>query len=160
MIVAVMLYSILPSLQERTIRVKKLMIMPAIFSYMLYQTITKTFYLDLSGQLFLMLGLGAGIIIGILLRQNTIVKADRREELICLPGTWINLVMFVLIFCVHYIIGYLQSVSPHFFHQSTNGEISLLFLLACVSSISIGANSCLYYKYLNTDKTIDQYARR
>lgn len=148
MILAIIWFVIIPSFKTRTMPVKKLAITPAIFMYLLYRTVTQTFYLDTTGKLCLILALAAGIIIGVLMRLRTNVTADKQREMISLPGTWINLITFILIFCAHYAVGYLKAVSPEVLQQTGLTAITLLFVLTCASSISLGASACLYYKYI------------
>lgn len=154
MIVAIILFAVIPSFKDRVIPVKKLLITPAIFSFLLYQSITESFYIDTVAIIFLTAGLIVGVVTGIILRSRTPVKADKQLQLIWLPGTYLNLVMFMLIFSVHFVIGYMQSVHPEMFASDNINEQCLLFFLACFSSTSIGASSCLYYKYCTSSRTI------
>jgi hypothetical protein len=148
MILAIIWFVIIPSFKARTIPVRKLALTPAIFMYMLYRTVTHTFYLGTTAKWCLALGLSAGIIIGVLLRLRTSVTADKQREMISLSGTWINLITFILIFCAHYAVGYLKAVNPEVLQQTGLATSMLLFVLTCASSISLGASACLYYKYM------------
>jgi len=152
MILAIIVYLVLPSLKNRIVSVKRLLVMPAVFSYLLYQTITEDFSLNLHSEILLILGLIAGIVIGMSVKMQTEIKADRNEKLVWLPKTYFNLIMFLLIFSVHFVIGYLQVVDPLFFHQITMSSQILMFALAMVSSVMIGSNLCVYYKYLTAQQ--------
>lgn len=148
MILAIIGYMIIPSLKDRVISVKKLVILPAVFIYSLYQTITENLYFDLNSAWIIVFGVIIGVIVGISIRWNTHVKADRNKQLIWLPGTYVNLLLFIAIFSVHFIIGYLQSTNAAILHSSNTAEEILLFTISIISSITVGSSFCLCYKYL------------
>lgn len=144
MILAIIVFAVLPSLKDRVIPVKKLIITPAIFMYLFYQTIHENFFIN---DFIIIIGLMTGIALGIFIRSNTFIKADKNQLLIWLPGSYLSLVIFALLFSLHFSVGYLQSVSPAYLTQASFGEYVLLFLMSCASSITIGANGILYFKY-------------
>jgi hypothetical protein len=147
MIAAIIFFLIIPSLKDRTVSIKKLTITPLVFLYLLYETITDKFHLDQTGLMVIGLGLLAGTLIGILVRNRTAVAVNKQTLSINLPGSYINLVMFVVIFSVHYLIGYQEAVNPAFFQQISMSYYSILFLLTMASALSAGMNLCLLYKY-------------
>ncbi len=147
MIGAIIVFVLLPSLKDRVIPVKKLAITPAIFMYLFYQNVTEDFYLNFDSQIMLLVGVLFGIVAGILLRLNMRIQADRDQKLISLPGTYSNILVFLLIFSVHFVMGYLQSVKPELFHVANATANVLLFMLAFSSAITVGASLCLFYKY-------------
>lgn len=147
MIIAIVVFAILPSLKSRTVPIKKLIIVPAIFAYFCYQTINETFVINNFSFLFIILGLLIGISIGAIMRYRTPIQVNKEQKTIALSGSYFNLVLFILIFSVHYIIGYLQAVVPVFFQQAHFQADMLLFLLICVSSLSIGSNASLFIRY-------------
>ena len=148
MIAAIIFFVIIPSFKDRVIPVKKLIITPAIFMYLFYQTVAENFNTPFTNNWIIVLGFIVGIGVGILIRANTSIKADKNQFLIWLPGNYLSLVIFLLIFATHFTIGYLQSVNPNYLVQTSSGEQILLFITSCVSSITIGANALLYCKYL------------
>jgi|SRR5579885_3428443 hypothetical protein len=150
MVIAIIIFAVIPSFKDRVIPVKKLLIAPAIFSYLLYQSVTETFRLDVAAIVLLAAGLLAGAFAGFLLRSGATLKADRQAQLIWVPGSYMNLVVFLLLFGVHFVIGYLQSVHPETFVQDNLSEQLLLFLLACFSGLMMGSAACLFYKYFTS----------
>lgn len=151
MIVAIVLIAIIPSFKDRVLPVKKLMITPAVFMYLFYQTVNDNFSVHFSNSLIMIFGLVVGIAIGALMRRKTAIKSDKNKLLIWIPGSYLSLGIFVLIFSAHFIIGYLQSLDPTYLMQSSIGEQMLLFALSCTSSITIGANAVLYFKYFTSE---------
>jgi hypothetical protein len=156
MIMAIIIFVVIPSFKDRVIPVKKLIITPAIFMYLFYQTINENF---IPNTWIIAFGFITGIVIGILIRSKTSIKSDKNQLLIWLPGNYLSLVIFCLIFSIHFAIGYLQSVNPGYLSQASSGEQILLFLISCVSSITIGANGLLYCKYLLSDSSELAYTR-
>ena len=147
MIIAIIWFVIIPGFKTRTFPVTKLIIMPAVFMYMNYESLTTHFHIRVADYVIIAAGLIAGSLIGALLRKNTPIKADRNKKLVELQGSYFGLVMFLLIFAVHFVIGYVESTSPTYLLHPSSYEQALIFLLTCVSSMSIGANAVLFYKY-------------
>ncbi len=147
MLLAIIWFLIIPSLKERTFPVKKLIILPLVFMYLLYNSIEKNFVLFHSSYAVIVAGVIAGVIIGHIVRRNATLTADKQNELISLPGSFVSLIMFVLIFSVHFAIGWMASATPGYFQHSGNVQLLLLFLMTAFSSLTLGLNGTLYYKY-------------
>ena len=124
--------------------------MPAIFIYLNYDSLQKHFHIHASDYFILIVGLIFGIGIGAYCRKNTAIRADHQKLLIEIAGSYFGLIMFIAIFAVHFVIGYLDSVSPGYLLQTGLYQNALMFLLTLSSALSIGANGMLYYKYRNT----------
>ncbi|EKD71415.1 MAG: hypothetical protein ACD_46C00186G0003 [uncultured bacterium] len=148
MIAAIIILVVIPSFKDRVMPVKKLLITPAIFMYLFYQTIDESFNISLIHHPMIIGGLITGIAIGILIRSKTVIKSDKHKQLIWLPGSYLSLFIFMLIFSIHYVIGYLQAVYPNYLTQTSFGVQVLLFFISSASSMIIGANGLLYAKYL------------
>jgi hypothetical protein len=153
LIVVIIFFVIMPSFRDRVMPVKKLALIPAVFTYFLYETITNHFALNNVSLAIIVLGLITGMLIGIYLRLRTQVKADHEEKLIWLPATLINLLTFSFIFSVQGIIGYITSVHPSYLLHAHVGEYALLFMLISASCITLGSSACLFYKYLTSTPT-------
>ena len=82
MIAAIVVFVVIPDFKDRIIPVKKLIISPAIFMYLLYNNATTNFYLNFETSLLLILGLMTGTAIGILIHYKTQVKSDQDQKLI------------------------------------------------------------------------------
>ncbi len=157
MILAIIIFVVIPSFKDRVVPVKKLLITPAIFMYLFYQTINENF---MTNNWMIAFGLLMGIATGVLIRRKTAIKSDKNKLLIWLPGSYQSLVTFILIFTVHFAIGYLRSTHPSYLTQASLGQQILLFLLSYVSSIAVGTNSLLYYKYLISQSGELIYSRK
>lgn len=150
MIAAIIKFMVIPSLSTRTMPIKRLIMTPAIFMYFFYETLTTNFILSPVVILYTLAGIAAGMAIGAILRSQTNIIADLTNQQITVPGSYLSLVTFTLIFAVHYWIGYQEAFHPHCFQMLTQTTLLSAFTLAIVTSISAGANLVLYYKYETT----------
>ena len=147
MIAGIIVLFIIPSFKDRVIPIKKMIIMPALFMYLLSQTISESFSLGFANIISIMVGIVVGSAIGIFIRINTTIKADKTQDLIWLPGSYLSLIIFPSIFLVHYLVGYIHAVSPSYLMQASIAACVLLFLLTATSSITVGTNLCFAMKY-------------
>lgn len=150
MLAAIIKFMIIPSLSTRSMPIKRLILTPAVFMYLFYQTLTASFALSPVVIIYTLAGIAAGLTAGALLRCQTQIIADKHNQLITLPGSYLSLVTFTLIFAVHYWVGYHEAVYPHYFQMISQTTLLTIFALALTSSISAGANLILYYKYETT----------
>jgi hypothetical protein len=152
MLAAVVYFYILPTRKDRIIPVKKLIIMPLFFLIMFYTTVISYFTWDAIIAAVTAAGLIAGIFFGVLLRAKTLINTDKVRQLIALPGSYLNIINFVIIFMLHFVLGYVQAVYPHWLAQESVEKNLLLFLLAGTSALNTGMSSCLFYKYYTDRK--------
>lgn len=127
--------------------IKRLILAPAVFMYLFYQTLTASFTLSPIVMIYTLTGIVLGLAAGALLRYQTKIIADKQNHLITLPGSYLSMATFTLIFSVHYWIGYHEAVYPQYFQMISQTTLLTVFALAIVSSISAGANLMLYYKH-------------
>lgn len=147
MITAILIFLILPGLKTRVLSVKKLLIMPAIFIYLNYDSLQRHFHIHLTDYFILIIGAIVGIGIGVYCRKNTAIRADHQKQLIEIAGSYFGLIMFIIIFAIHFAIGWIDSVSPGYLFQAGVYQTTLMFLLTASSALTVGANVMLFYKY-------------
>jgi hypothetical protein len=159
-VVCVIIFVVIPSLKKRTFHVKKLLLGPGIFVYLFYQSIQDNFHLFPISYFFIAAGTVLGIMTGYFLRKSTEIIVDPFEKMITLKGSFFTLYTFTFIFIVHFIVGYLTSVSPKFFHFPSFGNQSLLLVLALTSFLTVGSNTCLMIKFFREKEKITSSVRR
>jgi len=147
MLAAILYFMILPTLKTGAFKVKKLIVTPLVFAYLNYDSIEKHFDLHAFGYFILALGLILGVAIGAFCRKNSAIRSDQQNELIEVTGSYFSLIMFFIIFAVHFIIGYVDAVYPGYLLQPSLYQETLMFLLTLVSCVPMGSNGMLYYKY-------------
>jgi len=146
LILGIIILLILPSLKDRIVNIRRLIILPAVFMYMLYRTIAANFDLVQASYLAIIVGLLLGIIVGLLIRNNLQIKADKKKSLILIPGNYISLIIFILIFAVEFVAHYLLAATPGI-KQASITQYLLLLILCGVSSLTVGGNLSYFYKY-------------
>jgi hypothetical protein len=149
----VVYFFILPTLKNRVVAVNKIFIMPGIFLYFFFSSIMEIFHWSNSTIYLIVPGIAAGVLAGILLRIPTAITADRARRQIAMPGSYLNLGIFLLIFGVHFILGYLQAVNPDWILTMPVEKNIMLLILAFASTVNSGMSICLFYKYLRAEKS-------
>lgn len=146
-IAAILYFLILPSLKTGVIPIQKLAITPIIFLYLNYDSVQHHFHLHGKEYAILVIGLVIGVVIGAFFRNKTAIKADHEKSLLQIAGSYFGLSVFILIFAVHFLIGYFESTHPGYLLQSNMASSILLFLLTCSSCIPTGGNLMLFYRF-------------
>lgn len=153
-VIGVIVFFVIPSFQDRVVPVKKIIIMPAIFVYLLFTSGVKDFSVGPETTAIMIAGLAFGGLIMAYFRKDLTIKADKEKQLIGIPGGYASLIIFVAIFSIHFAVGYLQSANPSFLIQNNQAGKFLLFLLASASGLSIG-NALMLYKKFHFAKSED-----
>jgi hypothetical protein len=147
-IACVIAFVVIPSFRDRTMPVKKLLIGPAVFLYLFYQSLGEDFPLFAVSYALIIVGGILGVAIGYYLRIPTKITADQAQRIITIKGGFFTLYTFLVIFAVHFVVGYLKSTHPQFFLHASVSNQFLLMLLALTSCLTVGSNSCLFLKFL------------
>lgn len=127
------------SLFDRTIEVKKLLIMPIVFLIMTASHIKD----PLSYGIFLVLG----AIVGFLTCFKYKIRVDREHRLLRIPGTPLPLILIVLVFVKNYFYGYEHAVHPEVFKNIIFLAISYI-VSGVFSGIFIGRSGTHFFRYL------------
>ena len=142
--------------KERVISFKKLLILPVIFTAMSVHTLVSSFQIDLSLGLSWLISIFLGGLVGYLLIRKHNIKVDRKNLLIQTPGTWITLVLVLIIFASKYYFGYELSVDPGLIKQ-TAFEFSMLFVSGVCTGLFIGRFT-FYISLLYTRESVNLLA--
>ena len=120
--------------QDRTIELKKLLMLPLLSLYLLYSTLDKQFVLNFADGAVLVVGFLLGCGISAFLRKDTRIKGDKVQQLICIPGSWSSILMYALILGIKVGVGYFMSQ-----HPDAGREFDLTqSILLLASSIAFG----------------------
>lgn len=150
LVFGVIVIFVLPSLKDRMVNIRRLIILPVAFMYLLYGTITTNFHLLPTSYLAIAAGLLLGIVLGTFIRRNLRIKVDKEKSLILIPGNYITLTVFILIFCVEFVAHFLFAVHPGI-KQAGTSQYLLLLALCTVSSLTVGSSICYFYKYFKAE---------
>ncbi len=132
---------------------RKLFILPIIFTVMSIHTVFTSFQIDAT---IIFIWIGSIIIeslIGWVLVQHQKIQIDKTHLLIQLPGTWLTLILVLVIFAAKYYFGYELSVDPQLIKQ-TAFEFSMLFISGACTGLFIG-RVCFYSHQLYALKSVN-----
>ncbi len=135
-----LIYKGIKALKPTTIKLKKLVILPAVFFILSLHKIANPYY-----YVFFLI---CGIIIGWLLYIKIKVKADKDKKLIGLPGSVLPLILIIVAFVKGYYFGYESAVHPEYLNQYWF-IITSLIVSGLFSGIFIGRALTFLYKYYN-----------
>ncbi len=98
--------------KPQVMSLKKVFILPLAFTaWSLYSVFTSS---NVFFYIFIWLPfLVAGGVFGWFLYRNIKIRADRKKQLIEIPGSWGTLALILIIFATKYTFGYLYSEYPH-----------------------------------------------
>ncbi len=150
LILCVIIFIVIPGFKDKTIAVKKLAIGPAIFLYLFFDSLGKEYPLFAMSYYVIAGGVILGTLIGYATRVSAPVVGDKEKQTIFLKGSSFSLIIFLIIFAAHFVVGYLKSTNPSFFTAPSFANQFLLMVLALVSCLPLGSNICLYLKYRRT----------
>ena len=147
LVVAIIVFAVIPTLKERQVSIARLFVSPLLFLYLFTRVVDDNFTTDAFHRLIITLGMVCGTALGIALRWNTVMTPVGKNK-IKIPGSLINLTTFLFLFVIHTVIEYTHAVNPVRLSQDGNFAATLLFILAFFSTISLGANMCLYSRHV------------
>lgn len=132
------------ALKTNVVSIKKLLILPILFSAMSVHTVVTSFQLEFTVVSAWIGSIVIGIWIGWMLVRKQTLTVDKKHLLLKLPGTWVTLIIIMIIFVSKYYFGYALSVDPQLIHQ-TGFEFSMLFISGACTGLFIGR--VLFYAY-------------
>ncbi len=136
----------------QVIALKKLFILPVIFTVWSFYTLVTKFPVTMYTSTVWSFSVLAGYYLGWYLNRPSIIQADKLKRLIALPASWVPLISFFLIFAAKYFFGYTYAMHPE-------AKLNFLYygphiaLSGIISGIFIGKLLCFYHKYKFTKHT-------
>ena len=139
--------------KTRVVSIKKLIIVPIIFTWMSVETLLTAFKVNT-------LSIGTwsiAILIGITLGWLQIIRhkliVDKPHWLIKVPGSWLTFILVLIIFASKYYFGYQLAMDPQLESQ-TGCEVAMLSVSGVVTGLLIGRVIAYFYR-LNTEPSVD-----
>ncbi len=139
LLLAFLIYVGSKALFDRTIEVKKLLIMPIVFLLMTVSHVKD----PVMYGVFLVLG----AIVGFLSCFKNKIKVDREHRLLRVPGSPLPLILIILVFVKNYFYGYEQSVHPEMFKNIIFLAVSYI-VSGFFSGIFIGRSGTNFFRYM------------
>ena len=123
--------------QDKTMELKKLLMLPALSFYLLYSTIHASFILNGTDIAVLCVGFLVGVSVSAVLRRGAAIRADKQQQLICIAGSNMTLLMYAMILAIKVSVGYFMAQ-----HPDAGREFDLTqVLLLLASSVAFGLPS-------------------
>lgn len=136
------------SLKTSVIHVSKFFVIPIIFIYLSLHTLFASFSLNFFIIFTYIISFLVGIYLGVILLKKSKILVDAKNKLIKVPGSWVTLVLILIIFFSKFYIGYELGVDPKIV---TNKSFDLFFLLVSgvTSGMFLGRLIYVIYKMIN-----------
>jgi len=138
--------------QTRIVALKKLFIIPIIFSAMSVHTVLDSFQLTGLAVGILASNLLLGIMIGWYQVYRLAIQVDRQHGLIQIPGTWSTLIIILIIFATKYYFGYELAMDPQL-TEDLGFEFAMLGVSGVCTGLFIGKLISYLIKYFHLPQT-------
>lgn len=130
--------------KPQVVSMQKLIILPLVFIALSIHTVVTAFHVNSTIIGIWLVSILFGTLAGWLLVCKHQFKVDKKNYLIQLPGSWVTLILILLIFASKYYFGYEISADPALLKQ-TGFEFSLLGVTGICTGLFIGR--VLFYFY-------------
>ena len=132
--------------KTRTVELKKLFIIPTVFTLISIHTLLYSFAIDALTILTWFAAILTGMVLGWIQIYQYKLKIDKKNGLIQIPGTWSTLIIIMIIFITKYYFGYELAIDPALAQQSTF-EMSALLISGICTGFFIGRLICYFYRF-------------
>ncbi len=137
---------------SQVVSIKKLTIVPLVFLALSIHTVTTAFHVNATVISVWLVSIILGSIIGWLLIRNHQFKVDRKKLLIQLQGSWITLILILMIFVFKYYFSYQLGSDPALANQ-TGFEFSMLGATGICTGLFVGRLLCYFHKLWTCEST-------
>ncbi|MFC1841968.1 DUF6622 family protein [Candidatus Dependentiae bacterium] len=134
----------------RTVSVYKIFILPAIFLYLSLNGLFLQHGIMSFMTLARFLSLFAGGFIGFMLAKEIVIRADKKNKTIEIPGNKFTLLLVLAIFGVKYYFGFKAATDP-VLAATLTFMLSKIIITGIISGTSLGRAACYFYKYRTTN---------
>lgn len=133
--------------RPQVVSLKKLVLFPLIFIGLSIHTMMTSF--QMNGFIFSLcvFGIAIGSVAGWLLVKNHHYKVDKKNMLIQLPGSWIILILILIIFISKYYFFYELAFDPALAHEAPF-EFTMLTITGFCTGLFAGRLICYIQKIL------------
>jgi hypothetical protein len=146
--------------KSQIVSFKKLYILPLVFLALSINTLLTSFQISPTTLLVYLLSLLSGSGIGWLLVRNSDLKFDHKNGLVRVPGTWVTLILIMMIFFTKYFFSYSLSVDPTL-AEDTNFEFLMLSVSGVCTGLFVGRlGGYLYQKQHSTHCELDSVKKQ
>jgi hypothetical protein len=141
-----LLYSGIKQCYMRSMKVRRLFILPVIFILMSFNNLDGSPAITwISGPCWL-IAIALGIYFGYVHKRDVEITVDRSRGVINIPGDWSMLLLILIVFAVEFTINAVEAIGPS---PDWFGPLALA-VSGLVTGMSIGRNGTYLYRYFKT----------
>ena len=133
--------------QDKTMEIKKLLMLPLLSFYLLYSTINAHFILNATDIVVLCAGFVIGVSISAALRRQAVVRGDKQQQLICIAGSKTTVLMYAMILAIKVSVGYFMAQHPDAGTQFDATQCLLLLASSVAFGLPTGQALIYFIKY-------------
>jgi len=131
---------------KRVIKTKLLILLPALFVWFSSESLYKAAQISFFHIIFYSIGALIGLYLGYLHVRKGIIRADKEQFLVELPGDWTILVLILIIFIIQFAVHYILAADPSL--SRSGGVMALiLFISGAATWVVVGRNLTYFYKF-------------
>ena len=135
--------------QDKTMEIKKLLMLPLLSFYLLYSTINAHFILNATDIVVLCAGFVIGVSISAALRRQAVVRGDKQQQLICIAGSKTTVLMYAMILAIKVSVGYFMAQHPDAGSEFDATQCLLLLASSVAFGLPTGQALIYFIKYQN-----------
>lgn len=142
----ILLYMGITGCFKRVVKLKRLILMPAVFVWFSADNLYKASTVSAYQIIFFVIGGLIGIFLGYLHVRKTVIRADKKQQLVELPGDWTILILIMVIFIVQFAIHYLLASDPSL--EQNHFSMGLIMMISgATTGLVVGRNLAYLHKY-------------
>ena len=145
------LFAGIRSMRQRQIHMGGLLLMPVVFLVLALQSVANAATFSPLFPLAWSVALLIGFCLGWRFLSPTPLSVDRARWSITLPGSWIGLALFILVFGTKYAYGVYTAMNPDAGHHTTV-LLAILGLSGLSTGIMTGRVALWYHHFLKRDE--------
>ena len=123
----------------------RVMISPLIFVFFTLHTLTQ-FPLRALSLTGLILALGLGVALGFWQVYQLDLQVDKKQKLLHLPGSWITLVLILIIFGSKFYFGYTIAIDPEIIY-TPGFSLAAMVISGLCTGMLLGRVGCYGYRF-------------
>lgn len=135
------------SIKTRVLSIYRLAILPTFITFMGIQTARSAFSISFLPVFAFVLALILGGALGMREMGKKMLRVDQKRHLVEVPGTWMTLILILVIFSAKYYFGYALARDPTR-AEDTTFELSLLSVTGLCVGLLVGRFVIYLYKLI------------
>ncbi len=133
--------------KTRTLWLPKIFIAPVIFIGLSLANVLGSYGANVTAWALYLAAILVAIVLGWLTVSRTALAFDKAKVLITLPGTYVNLILFLCIFTIKFYFGYREATQLDL-RQDVSWMVYKVGISGLITGLMLGRNLAYLHKYL------------